>query len=180
MAKIDHTNMSICSAANENFIIIYPQSSFFREDRAAALPLPTEIRALNEVSDDFRAKSLDSPTPVKFPSLGLIVKYGTDVTAAEIEAQVMMYERLKGHVPVPEVYGWAKDGNQRFLYMALIEGDTLQTRFYALSETERQAICKELRSMVDAWRALKQSKDFQYVGELRLLERIIDQLSLTR
>lgn len=175
MAKIDHTNMSICSAANENFII-YPQSSFFREDRAAALPLPTEIRALNEVSDDFRAKSLDSPTPVKFPSLGLIVKYGTDVTAAEIEAQVMMYERLQGQVPVPEVYGWAKDGDQMFLYMVLIEGDTLQTRFHALNETERQAICKELRLMVNAWRTWKQNKECQYVGEYSVVGCIIDRL----
>lgn len=158
MTKDKDTNLSICSTARENFVI-YPQSSFFREARAVALPSPTEIRALNEASEDIRARSLDHPTPVKFPTLGLIVKYGTDVTAAEIEAQIMMYERLQGQVPVPEVYGWAKDGDQMFLYMALIEGDTLQTRFHALRETERQAICKELRSMVNVWRALKQNKE---------------------
>jgi aminoglycoside phosphotransferase len=37
------------------------------------------------------------------------------MTAAEIEAQHMMHERLHGQVPVPEVYGWAKDGDQMFL-----------------------------------------------------------------
>ncbi|SPJ78902.1 uncharacterized protein FTOL_07293 [Fusarium torulosum] len=165
MAKGDNANLSICSTAKEDFII-YPQSNFFQEDRAAALPSPTEVRASNEASDDVRAKNLDSPTPVKFPSLGLIVKYGTDVSAAEIETQAMMHERLQGQVPVPQVYGRAKDGDQKFLYMALIEGDTLQTRFHALSESERQAICKELRSMVNAWRALEQSKESQYVGSV--------------
>jgi hypothetical protein len=64
--------------------------------------------------------------------------------------------------------------------MALIESDSLQARFHALSETERQAICKELRSMVNTWRTLEQSKDFQYVGELFLLERIVGRLSLIR
>jgi hypothetical protein len=146
VTKIKHPSSNACSMTKQNFMI-YPQSSFFQEDRAVALPSPTEIRARNEASGDIRANNLDCPTPVKFPSLGLVVKYGTDVTAAEIEAQVMMHERLQGQVPIPEIYGWAKDGDQRLLYMALIEGDTLQTRFNSLSESERQAICKKPRSM---------------------------------
>ncbi|KAH7233133.1 kinase-like domain-containing protein [Fusarium tricinctum] len=151
MTKGEYTDSSICSTARENFVI-YSQSSFFREDRSAALPSPTEIKALNEASGDVRAKNLDRPAPVKFPIFGV----GSQVWNRRDHCR----DRDAG--PCPRDLRVRKDGDQRFLYMALIEGDSLQARFHALSETERQAICKELRSMVNAWRTLKQSKDFQY------------------
>jgi hypothetical protein len=60
-------------------------------------------------------------------------------------------------VPVPEVFGLTEDEEQRFIYMSLIEGDTLQDRWCDLSEDERRAICKEFRHMVKVWRALEQA-----------------------
>ncbi|KAF4996692.1 hypothetical protein FGRMN_4350 [Fusarium graminum] len=145
---------------------LFPESSFFREGRAPALPSPAEVRTLNEASNDDQAKTIERPPPVKIPSLGLIVKYGTDVTIAEIETQVMMYERLRGQIPMSEVFGWIEDGNQRFLYMELIDGDTLQSRFPTMNEAERQGICKELRLMVNSWRALDQCEEQPYVGSV--------------
>lgn len=162
MATHDTPGVSACSAPT---IKLFPQSSFFQERRAPALPSPAEIRALNEASCHYRAASLNRPPPVLVPSLGLAVKYGADVTIAEVETQVSMHEKLKDRVPIPEVFGWAEDGGQKFIYMSLVDGDTLQARFGTMSESERQAVCKELRSMVNAWRALTQESD-RYIGNL--------------
>lgn len=60
-------------------------------------------------------------------SLGLIVKYGADVTVVEAQTQMMLREQLS-RVPIPEVFGWTEDGSQRFIYMSLIEDKTLQER----------------------------------------------------
>ncbi|KAF5020383.1 hypothetical protein F66182_7591 [Fusarium sp. NRRL 66182] len=163
MSINDTPESSACSATSVR-TKIFPQSSFFQERRAPALPSPAEIRALNEASDHTRAACFDHPPPVLIPSLGLAVKYGTSVTIAEVETQMLMSEKLRGRVPVPEVFGWADDGGQQFLYMSLVEGDTLQSRFSTMNESERQAVCKELRSMVKAWRTLTQESD-KYIGK---------------
>lgn len=80
-------------------------SSFFREHRASTLPTPAEVRAINEEPGYIRGARFNRPPPVKFPSLGLIVKYGADTTVTEAETQNMVYKQLKGKVPVPEVFG---------------------------------------------------------------------------
>ncbi|KAG9254520.1 kinase-like domain-containing protein [Emericellopsis atlantica] len=162
MATNETPELSACSTPTAT-AKVFPQSSFFQERRAPALPSPAEIRTLNEASGDYRAASFNRPSPVLIPSMGLAVKYGADITIAEVEAQVFMFDRLQGRVPVPEVFGWAEGGGQYFLYMSLIEGDTLQARCSTMNESERQAVCKELRSMVNAWRALTQEPD-RYIG----------------
>lgn len=35
----------------------------------------------------------------------------------EAEAQKMVFDGLHGEVPVPEVYGWAKDGGRSSIYL---------------------------------------------------------------
>lgn len=140
-------------------------SSFFREHRAPTLPTPAEVRAINEESDNLRGTYFNRPPPVKFPSLGLIVKYGADVTVTEAETQTMVYKQLKGKVPVPEVFGWTEDGRQVFIYMSLIGGETLEQRWGALSHEEREAVCKELNGMAKAWRSLEQPDQVLYVGK---------------
>lgn len=144
---------------------VFPESSFFREQRASALPSPAEVRALNEASGDDRAASFDWPCPVIIPSLGLFIKYGASVPVTEAETQVLVRELMQGKVPVPEVFGWTEDGGQRFIYMSLIEGDTLQSRFGTMDESERQTVCQELRGMVNAWRILTQDTNDTYVGK---------------
>ncbi|KAK1623753.1 kinase-like domain-containing protein [Colletotrichum phormii] len=78
----------------------------------------------------------------------------------------MVYERLQGKVPVPEIFGWAEDDGQRFMYMSLIEGVTLQDRWRDLIEDERRVVCEELKGMVRALRALKQDSHDRFVGDL--------------
>ncbi|GJN67873.1 phosphotransferase family protein [Purpureocillium lilacinum] len=144
----------------------FPDSSFFKERPASELPSPAEIRALNAESGDMRAESFGRPSPVIVPSLGLFVKYGADVTVAEMETQIRMRELLQGQVPIPEVFGWAEDGGQTFIYMSLVSGDTLQARWGSMSESEREAVCQKLRPMVNAWRTLPQEGGEPYVGSL--------------
>lgn len=155
------------SPVNDEEFTSFPESSFFLEQRAAALPSPAEVRSINQATGNLRASLFNRPTPVIIPSLGLFVKYGADVTLAEIETQIFMRERLQDHnVPIPEVFGHAQNGGQRFIYMALMEGETFQERFANLVETERQAVCAELRGMVATWqRVLTQDEADRYIGK---------------
>ncbi|QPH03883.1 hypothetical protein C2857_000295 [Epichloe festucae Fl1] len=139
-------------------------SSFFRERRADALPPPSKIRALNRESGDIRAENFNRPPPVRIPSLGLIVKYGADVTVHEAKTQIMVREKLSGHVPIPEVFGWIVDGGQGFIYMQLIQGDTLQERWHILDEADKRSVCSQLRAMVASWRSLPQDGRECYIG----------------
>ncbi|KAI0129591.1 kinase-like domain-containing protein [Xylariales sp. AK1849] len=154
MAGIVDSEASACSPDSILSTKIIPESSFFRDRQASALPSPAEIRALNEKSGHYRATLFNRPCPV----------YGADVTVAEAETQILMRQLLQGQVPIPEVFGWAVDGAQTFIYMAWIRGDTLQSRFANLDESERQAVCKELKGRVDAWRTLVQDESDTYIG----------------
>lgn len=151
--------------SNHNTTRTISESSFFREHRESTLPTPVEVRAINTESGNIRGTSFNRPPPVKFPSLGLIVKYGADTTITEAETQSMVYKQLKGKVPVPEVFGWSEDGGQVFIYMSLIEGEPLEQRWGALNEEEREAVCKELNSMVKSWRSLEHPGQVLYVGK---------------
>ncbi|GKT51827.1 uncharacterized protein ColSpa_12008 [Colletotrichum spaethianum] len=144
---------------------IFSESSFFKERRAPTLPAPAEVRARNEEPGNIRATSFDRPPPVTFPSLGLLVKYGGNVTIVEAQTQMMVHERLQGLVPVPEIFGWTEDDGQRFIYMSLIEGVTLQERWCDMNEDEKRVICEELKGMVKELRALEQDSHDRFVGE---------------
>ncbi|CAM1503388.1 Fc.00g081640.m01.CDS01 [Cosmosporella sp. VM-42] len=143
---------------------IFPESSFFQEQRALSLPTPDEVRAIGRASGSTRAVSFDRPPPVTIPSLGLLVKYGGDVNNTEAQTQRAMRSALQGQVPIPEVFGWIEDEGQGFIYMSLVDGETLQERWGTMSEIERQSVCRELKHMAKAWRALKQAKCDPYVG----------------
>jgi len=145
---------------------IFPDSAFFKERRAPTLPTPAEIRAINEKTGDFFATNSYRPLPVRIPSLQLLVKYGTAVTIVEAESQTMVRDLLGGQVPVPEVFGWTEDSGQKFIYMSLIEGDTLQERWATMNDHERQSVCKELKHLVATYRTLKQDEHDPYVGSL--------------
>ncbi|KAJ9312228.1 hypothetical protein DTO271D3_7529 [Paecilomyces variotii] len=142
----------------------FPASSSYSSRREPTLPTPAEIRAINQESGHIRSKLHGRPPPVIIPSQGLLVKYGSNVTTVEAQTQTMLYESLQGQVPIPRVFDWTEDGGQGFIYMSLIEGETLQERWASMSETERRAVCEELRRMVKAWRALKQ--EGHYIGSL--------------
>ena len=147
----------------------FPDSTFARTRPGTVLPSPAEVRARG-AADRQRGRHAPDPNhppPVTVPELGLVVKYGRGVARAEADAQRMVARALGGRVPVPEVFGWAEDAGQGFLYMALVAGDTLASRWKDMAEDERLAVCAELKGMVEAWRSLAQPEpDHVFIGGL--------------
>lgn len=145
---------------------VFPESTFFKERRASALPTPTEVRAINKESGNIRATNFNRPPPVIIPSLQLVINYGADVTVVEAQTKVAVRKRLQGHVPIPEVFGWTEDEEQTFIYMSLVEGETLEKRWNNLNENERWAVCLQLHHMAETWRALEPDSHERYIGSL--------------
>ncbi|KAJ5135168.1 uncharacterized protein N7515_004446 [Penicillium bovifimosum] len=90
-------------------ITTIPDSSFFKEHQTSTLPTPAEVRADNEEAVKEWGNWFNRPPPIKYPSLGLFVKYRANTTVVEAETQHMVYKQLRGKVPVPEVFGWTED-----------------------------------------------------------------------
>jgi hypothetical protein len=146
--------------------LIFQDLSFFRKPHApTSLPSPAEVREVANQSADPHARIITRPPPVRFPSLGLLVKYGTEVTIAEAQCLIFIRRTLSQTVPVPKVFGWCKDNNQTFIYMELVDGITLEKSWETMVEDDRLAICQQLRHMIDAWRSLKNGCAPPFVGE---------------
>lgn len=120
-----------------------------------SLPSAAEVCDVARQSGDLKAGCGPRHPPVKFPALRLLVKYGSQVSIAEAQCLLFVRKHVPT-VPVPDVYGWRRDGGQNFIYMELLEGPTLQESWADLGEEERVEICQELRQMVESWRALPQ------------------------
>ncbi len=140
--------------------VVFGSSSFFKGGRVSrTLPSPDEIRRTASPG-----RNSGRPAPALFPSLGLLVKYGRAITIAEGQS-LWVIRKLLGHiVPVPEIYGWRTDGDETFIYMEHIQGDTLEKRWNTLTDEERADICCQLRKMVDSWRELRQGPPDDFVG----------------
>lgn len=145
---------------------VFPDSAFFTKPNAPlALPSPTEVREAASRSSDFSVADKNRPPPVVFPNLGLLVKYGREITIAEGQCLLFIRNTLSDIVPVPEVYGWCKDDEQVFIYMELVDGITLEKSWETMTESERMAVCQQLREMINAWRGLKQEFSPPFIGE---------------
>lgn len=65
---------------------------------------------------------------------------------------------------MPEVFGWAEDGGQIFVYVALVDGNTLMERRESLNDGEKRAIFNELHRLIKLLRTLKQDTHHQDIG----------------
>jgi hypothetical protein len=138
-------------------LVVFKESTYFlRNGLASSLPLPPEVRA-NQRPGQYG--------PVQFESLGLLVKYGKDITIAEGQCLWALRRFLPSQVPVPEVYGWCEDNGEVFIYMELVKGVTLEKRWELLSKQERKLVCDQLRAMLLALRNLQQDPKDQFLGE---------------
>lgn len=141
---------------------ILAHSGFFmrgRQEQPAnrlALPTPAVVREECIRQHGARARNLNRPPPVRFPALGLLVKFGYLVSEAEAQCLLLVRKYLPT-VPVPEVYGWLHDGRQCFVYMELLEGETLEDCWDDLSEDDKRIVCRQLRGFVATWRRLPQT-----------------------
>ncbi|KAH7150465.1 kinase-like domain-containing protein [Dactylonectria estremocensis] len=167
------------SSKSTETTVLY-QSSFFKQfPKQTGLPPVSEIRRIACQADPVRAQRLGRPPPVAMPSLGLLVKYGAEVSVAEAQCLMMVRERCR--VPVPEVYGWCHHEGQAFIYMEFVPGTALEQRWDTLSEGERTVVCEELGGMVREWRGLTRPGEpdtlIGHVGKQPLLDTIFTSTS---
>lgn len=109
-------------------------SSFFSKWRE--LPSPKDVQAqaksqhLAGVNPDMEihptAMDDPRPPPVVLEDMGLFIKWGSAVRISEALALFALRRLLDGRVPVPEVYGWRTDGDEKYIYMEYIRGQTLE------------------------------------------------------
>jgi hypothetical protein len=109
------------------------------------------------------------PHVVRFEDLGLIVKFGPDISTLEAINLWAVRRALGDVIPVPEVYGWRvveRDGesSEVFIYMQLVQGLTLEQRWTELSAIEKQGISSDLRTMTSCFRSLRDDEFGQVIG----------------
>ncbi|PGH26514.1 hypothetical protein AJ80_01828 [Polytolypa hystricis UAMH7299] len=125
------------------------------------LPTPAEVAA--------RSKQFGNhprPRPVRFDDLNLVVKFGPLVRVEEAICLRMIGAALSGKVPVPEVYGWRVDGRYVFIYMELVQGETLHDRWDSLSNGDRTVICNQLPEIISPLRDVAQEPTNRFIGSI--------------
>ncbi|KAF8956720.1 kinase-like domain-containing protein [Flammula alnicola] len=131
--------------------IFFEDSSFFKHHTLSDLPTTDEIYAAVLPGYAYHVST--------FPSLSLAVKrvrVSERHRASAAEGQTLWALRqFLPEVRVPEVYGWRREGVELFLFMEMIEAETLMHRWKELTEQEKTAVCAELGPMVRALRRLK-------------------------
>ena len=129
--------------------VSFHDTSFFRHGHQA-LPTPATVLA---------ASTNASASVVTFEDLNLVVKFGSLSSQSPVsleEAQALRAIRrafANEEIPVPEVFGWKRHGDQNFIYMSLIRGQTLREAWKALDTSDKKAICAQLKQIVTSLRS---------------------------
>lgn len=149
--------------------VVFESSSFFtRRHPTPSFPSPAKV--LTEAIRQSPIPQRCTPLPVHFPSLGLTVKYGRNVSVSEGQCLWAIRKLLGGSVPVPEVYGWTTDDSGVYIYMEYIEGETLEAQWEHFSDEDKGSVCHQLRATVGQLRRLKQVPGDLFIGkQLNLL-----------
>lgn len=141
----------------------FHDTSFFRQGHLA-LPTPATVLAQSTNKSD---------SVVTFEDLNLVVKFGSLRSQNPVsldEAQAMRAIRhafTHEEVPVPEVFGWRRYGDQNFIYMSLIGGKTLREAWDTLDISDKKAICAQLKQIVTSLRSASHDKSEKVmIGEL--------------
>ncbi|KAE8350134.1 kinase-like domain-containing protein [Aspergillus coremiiformis] len=150
-------------------------STFF--SKWSQLPSPKEVRAQAEaqnllgVNPDNRkihSSTIPSirPPPVIFKNMRLFIKWGSAVRISEAQCLYTVRRFLQDNVPVPEVYGWRTDADEKFIYMEYTEGQTLEKIWDVMESHDRVSICHELRIIYDNLRRLEQDLSDPFIGKI--------------
>jgi hypothetical protein len=135
---IDISSLPDISEVEMNFY----DTSFFL-DSSRKLPSPAEVLQ--------HKRSGTGRGIVRFEEHYLAVKFGPSAEVRLEEAQTMRAVRqacLPGEVPVPEVFGWRQYEGQNFIYMGLVDGETLREVWPSLIDADKQNICARLKCIV--------------------------------
>ncbi|OAT11194.1 phosphotransferase enzyme family protein [Blastomyces gilchristii SLH14081] len=136
-------------------------SSFFTKAGHKSLPTAAEVGSLSE-----QFNKHPRPAPVKFEHLNLLVKFGPSVAVEEALTLRMLRMSFAEKIPVPEVYGWRVYQNSVFIYMELIQGDTLHDRWDSLNELDRNFICGQLREIISSLQQIEPDPCDSFIGSI--------------
>ncbi|KAJ9302907.1 hypothetical protein DTO271G3_281 [Paecilomyces variotii] len=135
-------------------------STFFKTP-GQRLPTPAEVRAL---STDLG--TMPKPKPIIFRNPDIFVKTGPCVTVEEAQCLWMVQRAFQGRVPVPELFGWrVDDKGYVFIYMQLIEGQTLLDGWDNIQSADKEVMCNQLYEITTSLRQLSQGPD-KYIGSI--------------
>ncbi|KAK2591451.1 hypothetical protein QQS21_010860 [Conoideocrella luteorostrata] len=139
-------------------------TSFFRSNSSSSqLPqLPSPASILQQYAHQ-------GASVVKYAYLSLAVKFGDACYLRIEEAQTMRALRqvfVHGEVPVPEVFGWKRYGDQNFIYVSLIAGLTLREAWPLLDDKDKARICDDLSCINQSLRRLKQIPSHPFIGSV--------------
>lgn len=133
----------------------FPDTSFFRSSGSAGGQLPTPASIIHQYGDG-------GARVIKIEDLNIAVKIDHESHLRLEELQTMRAIRQifpDGEIPVPEVHGWRRHGEQIFIYMSLIRGKTLREAWPALSEGDKASLHVELSQVVASLRRIAQTPD---------------------
>ena len=162
MATTSKESISLPPASKAD--INFTESSFFKNP-SQQLPSPSSI-------DTSGRQDI-----ARFPELGLVVKYGRNVTRDEAITMWTVRKWLGDRVPIPEVFGWKSRGEFGLIYMELISGVTLQERWKdpEFTEADKATICQELKEMISLIREQPRESNEEFIGSITrgpLLDRV--------
>lgn len=159
-----HPQISLAELPNASLAQMdFLDSTWFKtHGRTRQFPTPEHVRSFSKPHQPTR--------PMRFEDLGLIVKFGPDISISEAINLWAIRRVFQSLVPIPEVYGWRVlelEGKppEVFIYMQLIQGPTLDKRWPTLSFTEKQMICNDLLAMVSCFRGLRDESE-HVIGKL--------------
>ncbi|KAK4173100.1 phosphotransferase enzyme family protein, partial [Triangularia setosa] len=136
---------------------------FSRNGSDAKLPSLADVR-WRCLAQDPRTKRRDFALTEE---LGLIGKFGPPLQIVGTKGQCLWALRhVMPEVPVPEVYGWTRDGGQNFIYMELVQGYTLAEQWDHLNPTAQIDICNQPSTMVAKLRELRHPLGELFLGHI--------------
>lgn len=148
--RIDAVTLPDISRPEMDFL----DTSFFQNDTSPPPQLPTPASIIERYGDKGRRVIL-------IDELDMVVKtnYESDLRLEEVQTMRAIREMFLHHdvqVPVPEVFGWRRHGEQVFIYMSLIHGKTLRQAWPDLTEDDKKSIQRRLSQIVTALRQITQ------------------------
>jgi aminoglycoside phosphotransferase (APT) family kinase protein len=114
----------------------------------APLPTTQEIRASSTILHQ------RSTQTVKAMGVHFVVKYGPGTKIREGNNLIFLHQHLSS-LPIPRLWAMYEEDEDVFIIMEHFEGDTLQDIWPSLQASDKSAITKQLRSIMDQLRALK-------------------------
>ncbi|KGO77098.1 Aminoglycoside phosphotransferase [Penicillium italicum] len=106
------------------------------------------------------------PPLAVFDRMGLVVKWSVLVHINDAQSAYAVHRLLNGRLPVPEIYGWRTEGDEKFIYMQYVQGPTLEEASDSLQPQDRDAISRELRTICGNLRQLEQDPSDKFIGNV--------------